>query len=130
MTNNSRPELDDLFHQPVRLELMAELCSSADGRSFLELKERCDLTDGNLSRHLQALAQAGAVKIKKSFVDSKPLTSISVTTEGRRSFLKYLDALERVLRDAASRATGKVKGAKRQIDPDSTGLLRLKPARG
>jgi DNA-binding MarR family transcriptional regulator len=96
--------LDDLFHQPRRLDIMAELCGSAAGKSFSELKESLDLTDGNLSRHLQALEKAGAVKIKKGFVGSKPLTTVQVTTKGRERFLDYLATLEEVLKRAAERA--------------------------
>lgn len=109
--NGKRPELDELFHQPVRLEIMAELCSSADGRLFTELREKYGLTDGNLSRHLHALAQAGAVKIKKTFVKAKPQTSVAVTPRGRENFLNYLSDLEEVLIGAAERARGSAKTA-------------------
>jgi len=125
MRTDQRPELDELFHQPVRLEIMAELCSTSEGRSFTDLREKCGLTDGNLSRHLQSLTQAGAIKIKKSFVKSRPLTSISVTSRGRDSFLRYLDALDDVLRDASNRANAGVKGKERQV----VGALP-KPVRG
>lgn len=89
----------------------------------MELKEKCNLTDGNLSRHLQSLAQAGAVKIKKAFVKAKPLTTVLVTAKGREGFLKYLEALEEVLHDAASRAKS---GTKERL---SSGAIP-KPARG
>jgi len=106
VSSSERAVLDELFHQPVRLEIMAELCSSADGKSFTELREKCGLTDGNLSRHLQALAKAGAVKIKKTFLKSRPLTTAVVTTKGRESFLQYLTSLEAVLQDALARTQG------------------------
>lgn len=96
--------LDELYHQPRRLDIMAELCGSSAGRSFSELKEALDLTDGNLSRHLQALEKGGAVKIKKSFVGSKPLTTVQVTKKGRENFLEYLTSLEEVLKRAAEKA--------------------------
>lgn len=101
-----RPELNELFHQPVRLEIMAELCSTVEERTFTDLREKYGLTDGNLSRHLHALAQAGAIKVKKTFVKSKPQTSVSVTPRGRENFLAYLSELEEVLKDAAERARG------------------------
>lgn len=123
MNTTKRHELDDLFHQPARLEIMAELCSSSEGRTFLELREKCNLTDGNLSRHLQFLAQAGAVKIKKAFVKMKPVTTAAVTAKGREGFLRYLEALEGVLQDAAQRAKGAEKG-------EVTARGVLKPARG
>ena len=103
MTEKKKQELNELFHQPVRLEIMAELCSTSDGKTFTELRERCELTDGNLSRHLQALAQDGAIKLKKSFLNSRPLTTVSVTPAGRKEFLRYLETLEDVLNDAVKR---------------------------
>lgn len=103
---NPNEELDELFHQPTRLELMADLCSTSEGRTFTELRERCGLTDGNLSRHLQALERGGMVKIKKAFVDSKPQTTALVTAKGREQFLTYLDTLEKVLKSATKRASG------------------------
>lgn len=97
-------ELEQIFHQPRRLELMAELCGAEDGRSFNALKESCSLSDGNLSRHLQALEKAGAVKIKKSFAGSKPLTTVIATAKGREKFVAYLEALEGALKEAERRA--------------------------
>ena len=44
---------------------MTELCGAADGLSFTELREKLDLSDGNLSRHLQYLQEHGAVRIRK-----------------------------------------------------------------
>ncbi len=95
--------LEGLFHEPNRLALMTELCGSESGLSFTELKARCGLTDGNLSRHLQTLERAGAVSITKEFVGSKPRTTVFCTDAGRQSFLDYLAALELVLRDAAKK---------------------------
>jgi DNA-binding MarR family transcriptional regulator len=102
--NQVREDLEMLFHQPHRLNIMAELCGSEEGRTFGELKETLDLTDGNLSRHIQSLEKAGAVKVKKSFVDSRPQTTVFATARGRENFLDYLTALEGVLKQAAKRA--------------------------
>jgi len=112
MNTAKKIPLDELFHQPVRLEIMAELSSSANGKTFIELREGNDLTDGNLSRHLQALVQAGAVKLKKTFVNARPLTTVYVTAKGRESFLNYLQVLEEVLSNAVERA----KSGSKRID--------------
>ena len=116
-------ELEQIFHQPRRLEIMAELCGAKEERSFNELKDSCSLTDGNLSRHLQMLEKAGVVKIKKSFADSKPLTTVSATKKGRESFLAYLSALESVLLETAKRV-GAEQGQKRTVLPKSLKALR------
>lgn len=96
--------LEKIFHEPNRLAIVSELSGVVGELSFVELKERCGLTDGNLSRHLTALEKAGVITIKKQFVASKPRTSIALTDDGRTSFSEYLAALEKVLQHAAARA--------------------------
>ncbi|MBP7275654.1 MAG: transcriptional regulator, partial [Kiritimatiellae bacterium] len=69
----------------------------------LELKDACGLTDGNLNRHLKALDEANAIRIRKAFVGVKPRTTVYLSKQGLARFGEYLDALEEVLR-AAQRA--------------------------
>ena len=59
--------LDRLLHEKARLGLMTCLASHPEGLLFNDLKDLCNLTDGNLSRHLQVLHQAQVVEIFKSF---------------------------------------------------------------
>jgi DNA-binding HxlR family transcriptional regulator len=93
--------LKKIFHEPSRLAIMSALCRSIDPVSFGQLKEECELTDGNLSSHLKMLEDAGVVAIIKSSANSKPRTEISLTESGRESFIEYLKTLEGVLRNAA-----------------------------
>jgi len=102
---NPYEAIKTIFHEPSRLAIVSALCNAADGLSFNELKEECDLTDGNLSRHLKALEEQRAVRIKKTFVRSKPLTTVFLTDRGREHFLGYLQALEEVLKKAAESVT-------------------------
>ena len=90
-----------IFHEPNRLAILSSLCQSSDGRTFNELKDECGLTDGNLSRHIKALEDARVVRIRKSFVNSKPQTTVFLTDRGREKFVEYLQALEEVLVKAA-----------------------------
>lgn len=99
--DNPYTALKQIFHEPSRLAIISALCGAVDGLTFNELKEHCELTDGNLSRHLKALEEASAVRIEKSFVGAKPRTTVFLTDQGRESFLEYLQALEGVLRKAA-----------------------------
>ena len=71
---------------------------------FADLKELCHLTDGNLSRHLQVLHEAGFVEIWKGFHSNRPQTLCRITDEGRRRFLEYINVLETVVRDALDAA--------------------------
>jgi DNA-binding MarR family transcriptional regulator len=98
---NPYGELKQIFHEPNRLAIMSALCNSDKPLTFLELKLECNLTDGNLSRHLKALEESRAVRIRKSFAKGRPLTTISLTDRGREKFIEYLEALEEVLKRAA-----------------------------
>ena len=96
--------LDRVIHEKARLGLLTSLAANAKGLSFADLKSLCGLTDGNLSRHLQVLQEAGLVEISKSFVANRPHTACRLTPAGRKRFLDYLAVLERVVRDAARAA--------------------------
>ncbi len=96
--------LDRVIHEKARLGVLTSLLAHPKGLPFGDLKELCGLTDGNLSRHLQVLQEAGLIVIDKQFVRNRPLTTCRITTEGRRRFLDYLSILERVVRDAAEAA--------------------------
>jgi len=99
--DNPYAALKTLFHEPNRLAIMSALSQAIDGLTFNDLKRECDLTDGNLSRHLKALEEAGAIRIEKTFVDAKPRTTVFLSAAGRTSFIEYLQALEEVLQKAA-----------------------------
>src|SRR5260370_31970026 len=74
------------------------------GLAFADLKQLCGLTDGNLSRHLAVLQEAGLVDVTKGYEGNRPHTSCRLTKTGRRRFLDYLAVLERLGRDAAKAA--------------------------
>jgi DNA-binding IclR family transcriptional regulator len=93
--------LDRVIHEKARLGLLTSLAGHQKGLSFADLKQLCGLTDGNLSRHLQVLQEAGLVEISKTFEGVRPLTTCRMTPAGRKRFLDYLSVLEKVVRDAA-----------------------------
>jgi DNA-binding MarR family transcriptional regulator len=98
--------------------VLTSLVAHPKGLVFGDLKQMCGLTDGNLSRHLQVLQEAGLVAIEKGYDHNRPQTICRITPEGRQRYLDYLEVLEQVVRDAASAAKG----------AGSVGLKRLKPA--
>ncbi len=93
--------LDRVLHEKARLGLLTSLSSHPQGLTFADLKQLCGLTDGNLSRHLKTLQEAGIVEIDKTFVKNRPLTTCRLTRVGRQRFLDYIAVLEQVVRDAA-----------------------------
>lgn len=104
-SDNPYLRLERIFHEPGRLTIMTNLLGAPDGLTFRELKAACDLTDGNLSRHLKALEKAKAIVIKKRFVKNRPQTTVFLSKAGRADFLAYLQALETVLLEAAAKTT-------------------------
>ena len=96
--------LDRVIHERARLGLLTSLMAQPKGVVFGDLKALCGLTDGNLSRHLQVLQEAGIVEIVKGFERNRPQTVCKITPEGRERYLEYLGVLEQVVRDAASAA--------------------------
>ena len=94
--------LDRVIHERARLGVLTSLVAHPKGLAFGDLRRMCQLTDGNLSRHLQVLTEAGFVEATKSFEQNRPQTFCRITTEGRARYLDYLAVLEQVVRDAAA----------------------------
>ncbi len=109
--------LDRVMHEKARLGLLASLVAHPKGLAFSDLKQLCGLTDGNLSRHLQVLQEAGLVEISKSFEGNRPQTLCVLTRSGRRRFLDYLALLEQLVRDAARTAGDDFSNARLRILP-------------
>lgn len=92
--------LDRVIHEKARLGVLTSLMTHQKGLAFADLKQLCGLTDGNLSRHLQVLQEAGLVDIIKGYEGNRPHTHCRLTKSGRRRFLDYLAVLEQLVRDA------------------------------
>ena len=109
--------LDRVIHEKARLSVLTSLISHPKGLAFNELKKLCALTDGNLSRHVQVLAEAGLVTVTEGYEGNRPHTSCALTAHGRQKFLDYLNVLEEVVRNANAAAdksaspSGKLKTA-------------------
>jgi DNA-binding MarR family transcriptional regulator len=95
-------ELDVLLHEPARLRIVAVL-AAVEEMAFTELRDTLEMTDGNLSVHLQKLEKPkpekpGYVAITKSFVGRRPHTTVKLTRAGQKAFAQYLDHLEAIVR--------------------------------
>lgn len=107
--------LDRVIHERARLSVLTSLVAHPKGLVFGDLKQMCALTDGNLSRHLAVLDEAGLIEIEKGYDHNRPQTVCRITAQGRRRYLDYLKVLEQVVQDAASAA---------QTSPNQTGATR------
>jgi predicted ArsR family transcriptional regulator len=97
--------LDRVIHEKARLGILASLAANTGGLLFNDLKQLCSLTDGNLSRHLAVLSEAGLVEVRRSTAEARggrPQTAYRLTAGGRRRFTEYLNVLESVVADAQS----------------------------
>ena len=113
--------LDRVMHEKARLGILTSLLTHPEGLLFTDLKHLCALTDGNLSRHLQALEEAELVEVWKGFRNRKPQTLCRLSRKGRERFLAYLEQLEQVLKDAAAKEKREGKASRSEV-PLSKGL--------
>ena len=109
--------LERIFHERGRLAVCTCLISHPDGMSFTELQEACGLTDGNLSRHLYALAEVDIVVVSKESGPGRPTTMCRITKSGRTRFLSYIDELESVVRDVHARSGALQRSSERRSLP-------------
>jgi DNA-binding MarR family transcriptional regulator len=89
-------KLDDTVHQRVRLGILA-LLEEAKRAEFSYVRDALGLSDGNLSRHIQVLADAGLVKVEKGFDGRRPRTWVSATRQGRAALNDELNALRELI---------------------------------
>ena len=92
--------LDRIIHEKARLSIITSLVTHPAGLVFSDLKELCTLTDGNLSRHLTILQDAGLVEQWKGHKGNRPQTLVRITGKGRAKYREYINVLESVIRDA------------------------------
>ena len=92
-------DLDKLIHERARLLILTHLASMEQNEiSFNELQEKLGFTSGNLSVQLKKLKAAKYVKIKKTFKEDKPFTTVSITIQGTKALNNYLDEMEGLIK--------------------------------
>jgi DNA-binding HxlR family transcriptional regulator len=94
--------LERVIHEKARLSILSSLASNDTGLLFNDLKALCTLTDGNLSRQLQVLQEAGFVEVWKGMKNNRPQTLCRLTDDGRKRFLDYIAVLESVVANAGT----------------------------
>ena len=106
--------LDDTVHQRVRLGILAVL-SEASWADFGYLREALELTDGNLSRHIAVLEEAGLVKVEKGYESKRPRTWVQATRAGRAALKAELAALQELMSRVEGNGEGAARGARRRL---------------
>ena len=101
MSDFDHSAIDEVLQSRVRLAIVAYLASA--GRvDFRVLRDATKTTDGNASVHLRKLEDAGYVAVEKRFANRKPQTLYTLTSQGRRALLDYVEHLERLLPSSAA----------------------------
>jgi DNA-binding MarR family transcriptional regulator len=91
-------DIDPMIHAPIRLAALSIL-ATVKSANFSFLKDSINTTDGNLSTHLTKLEESGYIKVEKSFKDKKPQTVYAMTDRGKKAFRKYIDNLEKIVKN-------------------------------
>src|SRR5205807_10049020 len=96
-------DLDPVLHERGRLGITSVL-AAVESLTFTELRDQLEMTDGNLSVHLQKLEDKGYVAIDKRFVGRRPETTCRLTKAGRQAFTRYLNHLEAIVQQGRGQA--------------------------
>lgn len=94
----SFPNLNKVFENRVRLGIMSMLMVN-EWMDFNSMKEKLEVTDGNLASHLTTLEKNELILVEKQFVGRKPNTKYKATKKGRQAFENHLDQLEKIIRN-------------------------------
>ncbi len=87
--------IPDLFSNKLRLAAMVSLVSGE--KSFQELKNITNASDGNLGAQLLKLENEKYIESTKSFVNRKPRTTYRITELGMTMLNEYVELLDRVI---------------------------------
>ncbi len=98
--------VDRLLEHRPRLAICV-LLAQADALSFSRLKSLIGETDGNLGAQLRKLEEGGYVRVRKEFVERKPVSWYELTAAGRRALREHLDAMSDLLKSVAPGGEGR-----------------------
>ena len=98
MRTQNLAHLNKIIHERARLLILTHLAGNdKESVSFNELKEKLELTPGNLSIQLKRLNEAKYLAINKTFKDNKPYTTVSVTATGMKALNDYVEEMEGII---------------------------------
>jgi DNA-binding MarR family transcriptional regulator len=105
--------LEEVVHQRARLGIIAVL-AEAGGAEFTYLRDTLGLTDGNLSRHIQVLADNGLVNVEKGYENNRPRTWVEITPAGQIALDHQIEAMKALVRriERSAPRTRSVKSAR------------------
>lgn len=93
---------DPLVTNPGRLSILTALAGSQP-QEFVRLRSHTQMTDGNLATHARRLQVAGFVDIHKSLRNGKPVTTYTLTRQGRTALESHVSNLMAAMTDGPSK---------------------------
>jgi len=75
---------DPIVANAGRLTILTALAVE-ESQEFVQLRSSTKLTDGNLASHARRLRAAGLIAVEKQFRSGKPVTSFTLTPDGRKA---------------------------------------------
>jgi DNA-binding MarR family transcriptional regulator len=93
MTN---AKFDPLIHAQNRLQVCAMLVLTAE-IEFKVLREKLDVSDSVLSKHLKSLEEANYVRLNKRKNMGRQYTWLSLTSAGRIAYTEHVKALQEIV---------------------------------
>ena len=84
--------LDPVIHPALRLQACAML-AAADDVGFATVRERLDVSESVLSKHIKVLQAAGYIAVRKATSDARQRTWLALTPAGRAAFAAHAAAL-------------------------------------
>lgn len=101
---SAEERFDDVVHAPLRLRICG-LLRAVDHLDFAVLRDTLEISDATLSKHLKTLAVAGYVVSSKGASadrgDSRRITWLSLTREGRSALDAHMRALRAIAGDGS-----------------------------
>lgn len=80
--------IDMTMHNPARL-MIVYLLTRYKSLDYLDLMQKTELTSGNITTHLNKLADCAYISIHKSFIGKKPNTAVMLTEKGRMAYKNW-----------------------------------------
>lgn len=90
------PDLDPMLQAPARLKLMTMLTAVSEAE-FVTLREKLEVSDSVLSKHVSALAADKYVRSRKGMHSGRRTTWISLTPVGRAALSSHVAALRELI---------------------------------
>ena len=89
-------DLDPILHSQLRLSIVSILMAVEEA-NFTFIQETTKAAAGNISIQIKKLQEAEYVKVKKTFKNNYPNTTISMTSKGIKAFEDYVNNLNKYI---------------------------------